>query len=220
MFIVIILTLILMVILNSKFSSYCILIFQVYDSKFHIIYEIPIICRFLVLIVTSLIILSWQVSFYPSTMESFHCHRCWLLFFVVFLCFLIPHECDHLSGLLITLEVLSWAIILLLFIIIVSHCCWLLYFFIVFSLPRMSAPTCWDHWLHWKWFAELSYYRYISTLFFSLHNGIISPSPLLIVIFWFLMSSTPTDEYKHSFGSLIISEILCWEIILSLYCYI
>ena len=46
-------TLILLVIFNSNYWLYLIIIFYVYDSKIHFIYAIPFIFRFLVLVVTS-----------------------------------------------------------------------------------------------------------------------------------------------------------------------
>ena len=51
-------------------------------------------------------------TFYPSTTALFHCHRCLLTYFEVFLWFLPIDEFDHSLGLLITLEVIFWAIIL------------------------------------------------------------------------------------------------------------
>ena len=58
-----------------------------------------------------LVILSQIVFFSPSMMALFHRHHCWLLFFGYFLGFLIAHECDHSFGLLLTSELLFWAII-------------------------------------------------------------------------------------------------------------
>ena len=142
-----------------------------------------------------LVNLSWWVSFSPRIITLYHHHRCWLLYFVVFLCFLISHEYDYLMGFLITLEVLCWVIILLLLISIVSlpanlrrFTVTVVYFYILSYLfifhPRISSTTRWGCWLHCKYFAERSHYHYISSLFFSHHNGIVFPSPLLIVIFW------------------------------------
>ena len=76
--------------------------------------------------------------FSPSTMKSFHHQRCWLLFFEVFLWLFPTDKWDHSLGLLLTLEVLFWAIIISLYIFIV----------------------------------------------FSQHNGVVSLSPFLIVIYW------------------------------------
>ena len=45
-------------------------------------------------------------------MANFHHHRSWLFFFVFF-CFLISHECDHSFVSLLTSKLLCWAIILL-----------------------------------------------------------------------------------------------------------
>ena len=53
LFIVLVLTLILLVILNSNYWLCFIIIFYIYDSKIHFICAIPLIFRFLVLIVTS-----------------------------------------------------------------------------------------------------------------------------------------------------------------------
>ena len=47
----------------------------------------------------------------------------------------------------------------------------------------MSLTTRWVCWLHWKYFTDQSYYRYISSLFISQNNGIVLLSLLLIVIF-------------------------------------
>ena len=124
-------------------------------------------------------------------MASFHLHCSWLLFFFVFPCSLVAHECNQSLGFLKTMELLFWAIILSLFIIIVSipaqRCHFTVtvggcYIFSFFSW--MSATTRWGFWLHWKYFAEQSYYRYISSSFSSEHNGTVSPSPLFIVIYW------------------------------------
>ena len=54
--------------------------------------------------------------------------------------------------------------------------------FFVFSFS-MSVNTRGVCWLHCKYFSEWSYYRYLSSLFLSQHNGIILPSLLLNVIF-------------------------------------
>ena len=60
-----------------------------------------------------LVIMSQWVCFSPSTMVSFHHHRCWLLFFGVFLVASFHHECNHSFGLLCLSDLLCWAIILL-----------------------------------------------------------------------------------------------------------
>ena len=52
------------------------------------------------------------------------------------------------------------------------------------------------------------------SLFFSQHNGVVSPSPLLIVTIWFFFGFLIAHECDHSFGSLLTSEILFWAIIL------
>ena len=230
-------TSILLVILNSNFWFCFILIFYVYDSKFYIIYAIPINFRCLVLIVASIqpvtmslffsqhngvvspslflvviflrfslfsccpwvqpivgfsennritflsdnIIAIYHHCFYPSTKVSFHRH-CWqLLYFLVF----FMDECNHSLGFLITLEVLCWAIILSLYIIIIflraqRHCftvtvvhCYILKFSCD-SSPRMSATTCWDRWLYWNYFAQRSYYCYTVCplqVIYTVHRG-------------------------------------------------
>ena len=40
------------------------------------------------------------------------------------------------------------------------YCCYLSFFFV--SSSRMSATTCWDHCLHWKYLYDRSYYLCIS----------------------------------------------------------
>ena len=109
------------------------------------------------IIIRAIILLLYIIFFSPSTMALFCHYRCWLLYFVIFLCFLPTYECNHLLGYLITLEVLCWAITLLLYIILFSlpaqwrrftitlfGCHILLFFFI--SSPRTSATNCWDCW--------------------------------------------------------------------------
>ena len=90
--------------------------------------------------------------FAPSTLPIF--------FFVVFLGFLIAHECDHTFGFLLILELLLWEIVLYPYIIIIFtrtmasfhlHHCWLLYFEVFYNYSSlMTATTCWDGWFHWK----------------------------------------------------------------------
>ena len=53
------------------------------------------------------VILSRQVCSSPSTMVSFHRHRCWLLFLGGG--FFIAHECDHWFGSLITSKLIFWS---------------------------------------------------------------------------------------------------------------
>ena len=123
------------------------------------------------------VILSWWVCFLPSIMASFH-HHCWLLSYFNCFCFLISHECNHLFGLLITLEFLSWLIILLLFIIIVFlweqwryftvtvHYCYNLRLSCD-SSPRMIATTHWVWWLYWKFLCRtIKLLLYIMIAFF------------------------------------------------------
>ena len=83
----------------------------------------------------------------------------------------------------------------------------------------MSATTCSGFWLCWKYFDGRSYYHHISSLLFSQHNGVFSPSPLLIVIFWSFIWFLLMDDCNHSLVSLISLEVLFWDIILYLYWY-
>ena len=132
-----------------------------------------------------LVIQSQWVCFSPSTiMASYHHHRCWLFFVVVFICFLLADEFNHSLGSLVILEILcrSGHIIGIYHYFVfdlhqincaVSH--YLAFFpsamalyhrcrgfsFFVYS-SNMSATTCWYHWLHQKYFSEKSYYCYIS----------------------------------------------------------
>ena len=76
--------------------------------------------------------------FSTSTMSSFHRHRCWLLYFEVFLLFTIINDCNHSLGFLIILEItlLSDQIIAIYHDCFSTntmesfhhHYCWLLYF--------------------------------------------------------------------------------------------
>ena len=68
---------------------------------------------------------------------------------------------------------------------VVSSSPLLIYFLSYFSVSSLltSVTTHWDHWLHWKYTSGWSYYLCISCVFFSQHNGVISPSSLLIDIF-------------------------------------
>ena len=52
------------------------------------------------------------------------------------------------------------------------------------SPPWTSATTLWDTWKHWKYVSKWSYYHYTSSLLVYKHNGVVSLSPLLVVIFW------------------------------------
>ena len=140
---------------------------------------------------------AWWVCFSLNTMASFHCHRCLLLFFVVFLCFLIAHECEHLLGSLITWEVLCWAIILLLYIIIVflraqSHRfditvvdCYILIFF----LWLLPTDEC-DHLL-------------VSLLTLGVIFWVIALSLYIIIVFlpaqWHHFTTTIVDYYIFIF---------------------
>ena len=88
---------------------------------------------------------------------------------------------------LLLLVILSWRVCFYPITMVMFHFCrcWLsfLSFFFVSSFPT-SAATCFVCCLNYKYVSNRSYYRYKSSLFFSEHNGIVSPSPLLIVIFW------------------------------------
>ena len=66
-------------------------------------------------------------------------------------------------------------------------------------------------------FLKRSYYCYISSLFFSQHNGVVSPSPLLIAIFWIFLWFLLTDECDHLLGSLLRCNYFSEAIILSPY---
>ena len=57
--------------------------------------------------------------FYPSTMASFRCHHCLLLYFKVFLWLFLTYEWDNLFGLLLTLELIFQVIVLSSYITIV-----------------------------------------------------------------------------------------------------
>ena len=84
----------------------------------------------------------------------------------------------------------------------------------------MNATTCWDRWLHWKHFAEWLYHYYISSLFLSQHNSLISTSPLLIAIFshdyfppphWWVRSLVWMYDYIGS------TLLICHIIVIFLY---
>ena len=158
-------TLFLLVILNSNYWWYLYWYFLrlLFENSYHLYHYI----HFYILVLIFSSIHSVTVSFFStSTLASFHHHQCWLIGFIIFLCFLISHECYHLLGLLITLEVLCWAIILLLFINIflqAQRCCftitvvdcYILKFFFD-SSPRMSATSRLGRCLYCKYFAEQS----------------------------------------------------------------
>ena len=55
------------------------------------------------------------------------------------------------------------------------------------------------------------------SLFFSQHNGVVSPSTWLIVIFCFFWGFLIDHECDHSLGSLLTYELLFWAITLSPY---
>ena len=79
------------------------------------------IADYIVITLTSNHIINiYHHCFSLGTMASFNRHRCWFLYFEVFLWFLLTDECYHLFGLLSTLEVLFWAIVLSPYIIIVA----------------------------------------------------------------------------------------------------
>ena len=104
----------LLVILNSNYWIWFVLIFYVYNSKIHFICAIPFIFRSLFLVVASSypfmgsLIFSQKngvVSSSPLLIAIF-----WFFFFP-----LIAHDCDLSFGSLLTSELLYWAIILLLY---------------------------------------------------------------------------------------------------------
>ena len=116
-------------------------------------------------------------------------------------------------------KLLFWAIKLLLYIMIVYlQAQWryftitvVVYCILMFSFQFyswMSATTCLDRWLCWKYFDGRSYYHHISSLFFSQHNGVFSPSALSIVIFWSFIWFLLMDDCNHSLVSLISLEVL------------
>ena len=137
--------------------------------------------------VLAIILLIYINFFSTSTMVSYHHHRCWLLLFFIFRCFIAIDDYDHLLVSLIRLEVLCWEIILALFIMfffsqdngVVSPS--LLVLVIVCNLSLFTPYV-------WVW-------------------------PLVFVVFIFLLFA---DECYHSIWSLIIYEVLCWGIILEL----
>ena len=53
--------------------------------------------------------------------------------------------------------------------------------------------------------------------FFSQHNGVVSPSPLLIFFWGYFFGFLIAHECDHLFGSLLTSKLLFWAIILSTY---
>ena len=136
-------------------------------------------------------------------MVSFHRHHCWLFF-----CFLIANECDHSFGSLHTTELLCWAIILL-----------------PYTPPQEPSSglvlcsgddtvngdlSCSDT-------APIS--NLIAAGFPPIKNRrgstirrrhADSTCYFLVVVFGFLIA----HECDHSFGSMLTSELLCWEIIL------
>ena len=63
--------------------------------------------------------------------------------------------------------------------------CWLLYFVIFFvSSSQISATTRWFCLLHWKYFSESIILLLYIIICFSQHNGIISTSPLFIIVYF------------------------------------
>ena len=126
-----------MVIFNSNYLLYFIIIFYVYDSKINFIYAIPFIFR------------PPPHCYFQS---SYHGKYIFL-----------PAQCRSF-----TVTVVD---------------CYSLSFYFVSSFPT-SATTRWVRWLHWEYFSELYYYRYISSLFFSKYNGVVSPSTFMIITFW------------------------------------
>ena len=92
------------------------------------------------------------VCYFPITMVLYHCHHCWLLFFVDLHCYLPMDNFNHSLVSLTTVNVPCWAILLELFIIFVflpELCCriivpvddcYCMSFFFLFSL-LMSVTT-------------------------------------------------------------------------------
>ena len=164
-FIVIVFTWILLVILNSNYWLCFILIFYAYNSKELLFMPFHLFLYLWSSLLLIFILPRW-VCLSPCTIAPFHCHRCWLLSSVVYLCLIISLEYNHSLDLLITLEVIFWEIILLLYIII----------------------------------------------FFSKHNGFVSPSPLFIVIFWSFPVNPPhrwvqpLTGFSHYIGSTFLSN--------------
>ena len=118
-----------------------------------------------------LVILSQWVCFSPITMSSLHRRRCQLSFFLVYIGFLIDHECEHSFRLLLTSELFCCDLIIAIYhnsfppkILTSFHRnrCQLLYFEVFYnSSSLVTATTCWDGWLHWKllfWAIKLSLY--------------------------------------------------------------
>ena len=110
--------------------------------------------------------------FPPITMALLHRHHFWLPFWS-FLWFLLMDDWNHSLGSLITLEINF----LIDKIIAIHHDCfcpstmlsfhchhyWLLYFEVFCDYSsRMTVTTRLDHWLHWNYFSERSYYCHIS----------------------------------------------------------
>ena len=72
------------------------------------------------------------------------------------------------------------------------HRCWFLYFELLYdSSYLLNATTNSDGWFHWKYFSGWSNHWYMPWFFFSDHNGVFSPSTLLIIIFWDLYVIPP-----------------------------
>ena len=121
-----------------------------------------------------------------------------LLFFIfwIFLWFLFMDEWDHLLGLLLTLEVLFWTIILLPYIIIVFYqqngavSPSQLLIVILWSFydppppPWMIVTTCWDHIFHSKYFVGRLYYLFIDIMITdSIWSNMLSDLTLLFLFF-------------------------------------
>ena len=157
--------------------------------------------------------------------------HCWLLLFVFFLCFLIPHKCNHSLGSLITLEVLFWAIILFTFITIVSPPtqwrCFTVTDIDCYILSYLFPPT--NGWV-WPLVGIADYIG--STLLIDhiipIYHHCFSPSTISsfkshrcrLLYIWSFLWFLPMDECNHLLGLPITLELLFWAIILSLYFYI
>ena len=138
------------------------------------------------------IITIYHHCFSPRKMASFHRQRCLLLYSEFFLWFFPTYECGQFLGLTITLELLSWDIISLLYYyislsLLLAESCGITFFcgfyssamapyhlfllyivafvYFIFSL-RMSVTTCCNHLLWSQFFADQSYQRNGANIFY------------------------------------------------------
>ena len=193
LFIVMVFTSILLVILNFNDWSCFILIFYIYDLEYHIIYAIPFIFRFLVLIVTSR---------HPATVSLFFSQHNGvvspspsIVFFHIYSWF---HYCSRVRPLLwiaayIGIDFLSDRIIVIYhdfyprtMTLFRRHHYWLLYFEVFLWFPLLDDfNQSLDSLITLK--ITLRRDQIIAIYhdwFLSEHNGVVSSLPLLIVIFW------------------------------------